>query len=232
MHPWSPSINNDNFVNNNSLFSLNGGTNSNELNNDGSTGIELGNDTDYSGFDSLKNDGTSNNGNMEFPISLHDDISNMVNQYGLRYLAKDTGFMNEKEEIEELKQYDLSTMTNNMYTVPHLDSKLNFNINVNQNTLPLNQKQDKVETKKKKKKNPSRKTKKGLRHFSKRVCEKVESKNVTTYNEVAEELVTELNEEVDNEEEKADPKNIRRRVYDSLNVLTAMDIISKEKKIY
>jgi len=37
---------------------------------------------------------------------------------------------------------------------------------------------------------------------------------------------------VDNEEEKADPKNIRRRVYDSLNVLTAMDIISKEKKIY
>ncbi len=33
---------------------------------------------------------------------------------------------------------------------------------------------------------------KGLRHFSMKVCEKVESKGRTTYNEVADELVQEF----------------------------------------
>ncbi len=33
---------------------------------------------------------------------------------------------------------------------------------------------------------------KGLRHFSRQVCEKVEIKKTTTYNEVADELVAEL----------------------------------------
>eukprot|EP00731_Ephydatia_muelleri_P030019 Em0021g542a len=75
---------------------------------------------------------------------------------------------------------------------------------------------------------------KGLRHFSQRVCEKVREKGTTTYNEVADDLVKELTES----ERKApgstnmpiDHKNIRRRVYDALNVLMAMNIISKEKK--
>lgn len=35
---------------------------------------------------------------------------------------------------------------------------------------------------------------KGLRHFAMRVCEKVRSKMVTTYNEVADELVAEYPE--------------------------------------
>lgn len=64
----------------------------------------------------------------------------------------------------------------------------------------------------------------GLRHFSKLVCEKVQGKQRTTYNEVANELVREYAAEV------KDEKNIRRRVYDALNVLLALDIISKEKK--
>lgn len=71
----------------------------------------------------------------------------------------------------------------------------------------------------------------GLRHFSMKVCEKVKEKGTTTYNEVADELVA---EETQNHP-AADPasydqKNIRRRVYDALNVLMAMNIISKEKK--
>uniref|UniRef100_A0A0D9VPN5 E2F/DP family winged-helix DNA-binding domain-containing protein n=1 Tax=Leersia perrieri TaxID=77586 RepID=A0A0D9VPN5_9ORYZ len=53
----------------------------------------------------------------------------------------------------------------------------------------------------------------GLRQFSMKVCEKVESKGRTTYNE-----------------QQYDEKNIRRRVYDALNVLMAMEIISKDKK--
>jgi transcription factor Dp len=61
------------------------------------------------------------------------------------------------------------------------------------------------------------------------VCKKVEEKGTTTYNEVADELVRCVVESRDTGN-KFDEKNIRRRVYDALNVLMAMDIISKEKK--
>ncbi|KAI7864060.1 E2F/DP family winged-helix DNA-binding domain-containing protein [Spinellus fusiger] len=66
---------------------------------------------------------------------------------------------------------------------------------------------------------------KGLRHLSKRVCENVARLGVTTYSEVAYQLALET---------KSLPgynqRNIRRRVYDALNVLTAMNIITKDKK--
>lgn len=124
---------------------------------------------------------------------------------------------------------------------------------------------------------------KGLRHFSMKVCEKVQRKGTTSYNEVADELVAEFsaadNHILPNESVRVgtdqrvlggegqaappglevvflegprcmvpveeaqvagkfasvssqayDQKNIRRRVYDALNVLMAMNIISKEKK--
>ncbi len=80
---------------------------------------------------------------------------------------------------------------------------------------------------------------KGLRHFSMKVCQKVESKKATNYNEVAEELVKEFNENgtVDHvlptffqHHLTYSQKNIRRRVYDALNVLMAMNIIAKDKK--
>lgn len=74
----------------------------------------------------------------------------------------------------------------------------------------------------------------GLRQFSMKVCEKVESKGRTTYNEVADELVTEFSDPGNGigspDQQQYDEKNIRRRVYDALNVLMAMDIISKDKK--
>jgi E2F/DP family winged-helix DNA-binding domain/Transcription factor DP len=87
---------------------------------------------------------------------------------------------------------------------------------------------------------------KGLRHFSMMVCKKVEEKGTTTYNEVADELVQHVISERRKEQQqdasyhgsgsassassKFDEKNIRRRVYDALNVLMAMDIIIKDKK--
>ena len=74
---------------------------------------------------------------------------------------------------------------------------------------------------------------KGLRHFSMKVCEKVESKQTTTYNEVADELVAEFSKPDDPKfcaDQAYDEKNIRRRVYDALNVLMAMNIITKQKK--
>ncbi len=77
-----------------------------------------------------------------------------------------------------------------------------------------------------------------------KVCEKVKQKIVTSYNEVADELVNEYcgftsayptsNEAAANISNldywSYDQKNVRRRVYDALNVLMAMNIISKEKK--
>uniref|UniRef100_A0A8R7P2F8 Transcription factor-like protein DPB n=2 Tax=Triticum urartu TaxID=4572 RepID=A0A8R7P2F8_TRIUA len=72
-----------------------------------------------------------------------------------------------------------------------------------------------------------------------KVCEKVEGKGRTTYNEVADELVAEFADPNSNigspdpdnpNTQQYDEKNIRRRVYDALNVLMAMDIISKDKK--
>ena len=99
------------------------------------------------------------------------------------------------------------------------------------------------------KSDPHQRQQKGLRHFSLKVCEKVEQQGVTTYNNVADELVADLaNEPFDEDEDdgdeggdggssskkkksvKYDEKNVRRRVYDALNVLTAMGIIVKEKK--
>nr|CAB3462124.1 unnamed protein product [Digitaria exilis] len=75
--------------------------------------------------------------------------------------------------------------------------------------------------------------------YSFSVCEKVESKGRTTYNEVADELVAEFSDpninidspNPDNPSaQQYDEKNIRRRVYDALNVLMAVGIISKDKK--
>ena len=71
---------------------------------------------------------------------------------------------------------------------------------------------------------------KGLRHFSMKVCKKVEEKGTTTYNEVADELVEEEANGQPLDSSNYDQKNIRRRVYDALNVLMAMNIISKDKK--
>ena len=71
------------------------------------------------------------------------------------------------------------------------------------------------------------------------MCEKVRNKGTTTYNEVADELVAEFSADpiasrasfqTGGDQEPFDQKNIRRRVYDALNVLMAINIISKEKK--
>lgn len=78
----------------------------------------------------------------------------------------------------------------------------------------------------------SDKANRGLRHFSMMVSKKVEEKGTTTYNEVADELVKKVISERKKEDPtgKFDEKNIRRRVYDALNVLMALDIITKDKK--
>ncbi|KAG6697317.1 transcription factor-like protein DPA isoform X1 [Carya illinoinensis] len=83
-----------------------------------------------------------------------------------------------------------------------------------------------------KKKRESRLKGGGLRQFSNIVCQKLESKVRTTYNEVADEIVAEFSGARDDAaaSSESDEKNIRRRVYDALNVLLALDIIAGDKK--
>ncbi|XP_039044164.1 transcription factor-like protein DPA [Hibiscus syriacus] len=73
----------------------------------------------------------------------------------------------------------------------------------------------------------------GLRQFSVMVCKKLESKGSTTYAEVADEIIEEFSTTQTHAAGSLDEfheKNVRRRVYDALNVLMAMDIITREKK--
>ena len=74
-----------------------------------------------------------------------------------------------------------------------------------------------------------------------RVCEQVKAKRITTYREVADEVVkaehARLQETgqrpkgvLDEKKKKDDDKNIRRRIYDALNVLIAMEIVTKDPK--
>ncbi|XP_022744027.1 transcription factor-like protein DPA [Durio zibethinus] len=73
----------------------------------------------------------------------------------------------------------------------------------------------------------------GLRQFSVMVCKKLESKGSTTYAEVADEIIEEFATTQTNTAGSLDEfheKNVRRRVYDALNVLMALDIITRDKK--
>ncbi|RVW33784.1 Transcription factor-like protein DPA [Vitis vinifera] len=73
----------------------------------------------------------------------------------------------------------------------------------------------------------------GLRQFSIIVCKKVENKRTTTYSEVADEIIAEFaaaHSKTAVSLDEFDEKNIRRRVYDALNVLMALDIITRDKK--
>ena len=61
------------------------------------------------------------------------------------------------------------------------------------------------------------------------MCEKVREKGRTTYTEVANEIVNETVAMGGGGGGEFDEKNIRRRVYDALNVLMALNIVHKEK---
>ncbi|KAF3664349.1 Transcription factor-like protein DPA [Capsicum baccatum] len=73
----------------------------------------------------------------------------------------------------------------------------------------------------------------GLRQYSIMVCKKVEDKGRITYGEVADEIIAEFMATDSNSSvpiSESDEKNVRRRVYDSLNVLMALDVIERDRK--
>ena len=74
------------------------------------------------------------------------------------------------------------------------------------------------------------KSKAGLRELAQEVLARVREKGTTTYAEVANHLIEGLNREEEQKLSDGKVKNIRRRVYDALNVLLAIGVIAKEKK--
>ncbi|KAF9976662.1 hypothetical protein BGZ73_008059 [Actinomortierella ambigua] len=76
-------------------------------------------------------------------------------------------------------------------------------------------------------------TGRGLRHYSQRVCEYVREKGITTYIKLVNELAGQGGDSEDAPptaaQEGNGQENIRRRVYDALNVLEAMGIIKMDK---
>ncbi|KAK3840727.1 MAG: hypothetical protein J3R72DRAFT_170561 [Linnemannia gamsii] len=75
---------------------------------------------------------------------------------------------------------------------------------------------------------------KGLGYYAPLVCDHVEARGVTTYNDVVNDLagIPAGTPQADgpNSQEPAGQGNIRRRVYDALNILQALGIISMDKK--
>ena len=71
----------------------------------------------------------------------------------------------------------------------------------------------------------SRNTAFGLKEISKRVMEIIKHNGQTTYREISDQIVNEINEK-----SIKDEKNIRRRIYDSLNVMKSMKLFKKDKK--
>ena len=72
----------------------------------------------------------------------------------------------------------------------------------------------------------------GLKHFALRLCEKIEKKKKTTYNEISDELLADLRmeQEAGLLSGGVEEKNLRRRVYDALNVLDALGVVMKDKR--
>ena len=64
----------------------------------------------------------------------------------------------------------------------------------------------------------------GLKEISNRVREIIKRVGTTSYKEISDEIVSEINEK-----NIKDEKNIRRRIYDSLNVMKSMKFFKKDK---
>lgn len=182
--------------------------------------------------------------------SLQGDVKRLIESTGLTDMCKNIGFIehmmdNEKNKMETTGMYNgvnfhdprvLRYQEQNTFIAPAptmgnqaLDTSADKSQKRIRSNAPSDDEDDSSEYNKKKKRTSKSKNK-GLRHFSKQVCDKVQEKKKTTYNEVADELVKELTQVSEINGKRVDSKNIRRRVYDALNVLMAMNIIEKEKK--
>lgn len=71
----------------------------------------------------------------------------------------------------------------------------------------------------------SRNTAFGLKEISKRVMDIIKQSGQTTYRDISDQIVDEIKEK-----SLKDEKNIRRRIYDSLNVMKSMNLFNKDSQ--
>lgn len=70
----------------------------------------------------------------------------------------------------------------------------------------------------------------GLKEISKRVMEIIKQSGQTTYKAISDQIVNEINEKgLKDEKQSKDGKNIRRRIYDSLNVMKSMKLFQRDQ---
>ncbi|KAL4476459.1 hypothetical protein ABPG74_010192 [Tetrahymena malaccensis] len=116
-----------------------------------------------------------------------------------------------------------SSNQNEQALTPSTMSHLNSNVNLNNSTNYLDD-DDKGE-----------RSSRGLRNLSLKVKQIVVQKGQTSYKEVADQLVDELKNQTQGsmkpEDIQKDEQNIKRRVYDALNVLIASKVIEKTGKV-
>jgi len=158
-------------------------------------------------------------------IHVHDEFLQFVRDSGIESIAKESGVLSQDGEITILKDYISNSALPQFHDYQTTSSSKSERDGDDSSDGQSNGKKRRKTTKSV----GNEKVNKGLRHFSLKVCQNVERKKQTTYNEVADELVAEFNSS-DKFKSPVDQKNIRRRVYDALNVLMAMGIITKEKK--
>ncbi|EAR88175.2 transcription factor e2f/dimerization partner (macronuclear) [Tetrahymena thermophila SB210] len=116
-----------------------------------------------------------------------------------------------------------NSKANEQALTPSTMSHLNSNVNLNNSTNYLDD-DDKGE-----------RSSRGLRNLSLKVKQIVVQKGQTSYKEVADQLVDELKSQslgsMKPEDIQKDEQNIKRRVYDALNVLIASKVIEKTGKV-
>ena len=140
------------------------------------------------------------------------------------YHAKTTSFVDKKPQLER-------EIMNNTINFTNVNSLTHFQ---RKNVNPLNFKIslfDQVKTEEKTQNlSFSGKNTRGLKNLSIKVREFVIKHKETTYKEIADQLLKEMKRTKHSIENTKEEQNIKRRIYDALNVLVATEIFKKKGK--
>ena len=146
------------------------------------------------------------------------------NQNSVFSFGRNMSFQNDKDS-EQLVQ---PTLIPNPQLNPQYNKIIPKKITYSENSESSSQSQEdspKNTTQKLKSHYPSsRNTAFGLKEISKRVMDIIKQSGKTTYKAISDQIVNEINEK-----SSKDEKNIRRRIYDSLNVMKSMKLFHRDK---
>ena len=193
------------------------------------------NNNDYKNNNNIKNDTENNN----ILISKKDD-SNNNNSSKLFTFNKSYTFKKDSEanEIETENKNENSNskinnnsnknnQNNNSMTSRNHQSNSAYSENSEDSNSNSPQVSRRIQSKSSNQKSHlqnSRNTAFGLKEISKRVMEIIKQSGQTTYRAISDQIVNEINEK-----SLKDEKNIRRRIYDSLNVMKSMKLFHRDK---